>query len=176
MGRLIKWLVLLTFFGVVLLVVGVAGLGYVASSGKTSECPEVKATGKTAQQVGNALDSSGSVQITNGDATSIGNEWVGAVVDDLRVCFDSKGGHASGKLALGPISIPFYVSGEGADLTGTSPRVYGLTFELGGLPEAVIGPAKSMITGLIDDNMGRINLSRRYDYSLGDGSVTIRSR
>lgn len=162
---------------VLLLLFGVGGglLGYLAIKGEASECPTVKETGRTSDQIGDALDSKGVVEITNGDATSIGRSYVKSAVDDLRVCFDAKGGHASGKIALGSVKIPFYATAASADLTGASPVVKGLDFQIGGLPSWIVDMASSRVTGLIDNYMAGIKLKKKYLHQFGDGVVTVRT-
>lgn len=159
-----------------LLVVGGAVVVYQASTGRTPQCPSVPLTAMTAKQMGEALSGRNAVTITNSDATAIGRALAGDVVSDLRVCFDAKGGHASGEVSVGPLNLPFYVTVSRVDLTGRSPRVSELDFQLGSLPDAATNAFKSTITGLINDNLESIQLKQRYSYQLGDGSITVRAQ
>ncbi|MDO8673938.1 MAG: hypothetical protein Q7O66_21205 [Dehalococcoidia bacterium] len=180
---LIFGLVKLVFVLVGLVVVAaVAGVVYVvAVPADTSQCPPVTPTSATAGSIGDALSARGVVDISNGDATAVGRGWVGSTVNDFRVCFDPSAGHASGELKMGPAKVPFYLSATGADLTGRHPQILGLSFHFSGLgmdnvPDFVAGPAQSMLTTLLSDNLGSIQLSKKYTSKFAEGKVTVQAQ
>ncbi len=169
MGFIVKAIALILLVGIV--VVGV--LAYTATSGTARQCPAVQQTAAGSQP---REDAAGIVRISNAEATKAGRSYLGQYITDLRVCFDSDGGHASGTLPVGPANLSFFVTGRNVDLSGSSPRINDLDFELGSVPSAVANAAKSTITGGINEALTNVRLAKRYSYQFGDGVVTLRAQ
>lgn len=158
-------------FGV--LVLSLAGAGAAAVLGKAPECANLGTTARSESQIGDSLNQ-GSVTITDGEATTLAQSYLGGKVNDARICFTEGLGHISGKINLGSISPSFYVSG-GVDLTGSVPKTINLNIQLGSLPNipALTSLASKALNSLISENLSKFELKQKYSVSFANGSVTI---
>lgn len=164
--------IVLGVFGI--LVLGGAGAAIMALTGKAPACTNQGGPARTEDAIGKALDE-GSVTITDGEATTLAQNYIGGKVEDARICFTKGLGHISGKINLGGVNPSFYVSG-GVDLTGTTPKTTNLKIQLGSLPDLplVSNLAEGMINKLIEENLDKISLNRQYTAIFSPGSVTVR--
>lgn len=155
------------------LILALAGAGAAAVLGKAPECANIGTTARSESQIGDILNQ-GSVTITNGEATTLAQGYLGNKVNDARICFTEGLGHLSGKINLGSISPSFYVSG-GVDLTGSAPKAINLNIQLGSLPNipALSAFASNALNSLISENLSKFELKQKYTASFANGSVTI---
>ena len=168
-------------FGVIILLLVIAGVmvfgtlaaGAAVLLGKAPECSAQGSSARSEDEIGNILGK-GSVNITDGEATTLAQRYIGGKVGDARVCFSEGRGHISGKINLGSISPSFYVSG-GVDLSGSVPKATNLSLQLGSLPNISVlsGLAADKINSLIAENLSKFELKQKYSASFTDGSVTI---
>lgn len=152
----------------------VIGAGSAAVFGEAEKCPSDAESARSAKEIGDILET-GSITINNGEATTLGRNYVGQVIDDLRVCFTQGLGHASGHIKLGPVSPSFYASAA-IDLSGSSPQTANLNIKIGALPNMplISDQASKIITDLINQNLAKIKLKTRYSADFISGSVTIK--
>ena len=128
-------------FGIIILLLIVTGImvfgtlaaGAAVLLGKAPECPtQGSSSARSEKEIGDTLEQ-GSVNITDGEATTLAQGYIGGKVDEARVCFTEGLGHVSGKMNLGSVSPSFYVS-AGVDLSGSVPKATNLSIQLGSLP------------------------------------------
>lgn len=162
---------ILVIFGA--LVLALAGAGAAAVLGKAPECANIGSAARSESQIGDTLNQ-GSVIITDGEATTLAQGYLGGKVNDARVCFTEGLGHISGKINLGSISPSFYISG-GVDLTGSVPKATNLKIQLGSLPNipALSSFASNALNSLISENLSKFELNQKYSASFVNGAVTI---
>lgn len=155
------------------IVVGTAGAGAAALLGKAPQCESQGSGARSEKEIGDALDKS-SVAITDGEATTLAQNYIGGQVENGKICFTKGLAHFSGKKNLGSISPSFYVS-AGVDLTGSVPKTTNLSIQLGSLPNNLVisSLAQGVINKLIADNLSKIELKQKYTATFTDGSVTI---
>lgn len=154
-------------------VLALAGAGAAAVLGKAPECTNLGSSARTESQIGDILNQ-GSVTITDGEATTLAQNYLGGKVNDARVCFTEGLGHISGKINLGSITPSFYVSG-GVDLSGTVPKATNLNIQLGSLPNipALSSLASQALNSLISENLSKFKLNQKYSAAFVNGSITI---
>jgi hypothetical protein len=164
--------ILLIVLGIV--VVGTAATGAAVLLGKAPQCPaQGSPSARSEKEIGDTLDN-GSVTITDGETTTLAQNYIGGQVDDARVCFTEGLGHISGKKNIGSFSPSFYVSG-GVDLSGSVPRATNLSIQLGSLPNIplISSLATNTINALISENLAKFELKQKYSASFTNGSLTI---
>ena len=167
------------FIPVILAILGVLALGTVGAGvavilGNAPTCPSAGSSARTEKVIGDALEK-GSVTITDGEATTLAQTYIGGQITDARVCFTSGMGHVSGSINLNSIKPSFYLSG-GADLTGSIPKITNLKIQLGSLPDipAVSSLAEGAINSVISGALSKFELKQKYSISFADGSMTIK--
>ena len=154
-------------------VLALAGAGAAAVLGKAPGCANLGTTARTESQIGNTLNQ-GSVTITDGEATTLAQNYLGSKVNDARVCFTAGLGHISGKINLGSITPSFFISG-GVDLSGSVPKATNLNIQLGSLPNipALSSFASTALNTLISENLSKFKLDQKYSAAFVNGSITI---
>lgn len=165
-------LVIAGVFGV--LVLGTLGAGALVLLGKAPACSAIAGNARSETAIGDALEA-GSVTITDSEATTLAQSYLGGSVRDAKVCFTKGLGHVSGKINIGAINPSFYVSG-GVDLTGQTPKAINLQIQLGSLPNlpVISGLAEGIVNKIIQENLGKISLDQNYSAEFSNGSVTIK--
>lgn len=165
-------LIIFVVFGV--LALGTAGAAGLALIGKAPACLSQAGSSRSEKAIGDTLEG-GSVTITDSEATTLAQNYLGGTVNDAKVCFTKGLGHISGKIKVGGVSPSFYVSG-GVDLTGATPKATNLQIQLGSLPNLplISSLAEGMVNKLIEENLGKISLDKKYSADFSDGSVTIK--
>ena len=169
-------------FGIIMLLLIVAGImvfgtlaaGAAVLLGKAPECPtQGSSSARSEKEIGDTLEQ-GSVNITDGEATTLAQGYIGGKVDEARVCFTEGLGHVSGKMNLGSVSPSFYVS-AGVDLSGSVPKATNLSIHLGSLPNIsfLSGLATDKINSLISENLSKFELKQKYTAVFSNGSLTI---
>ncbi|OIP57290.1 MAG: hypothetical protein COX79_05260 [Candidatus Levybacteria bacterium CG_4_10_14_0_2_um_filter_36_16] len=155
------------------IVVGSAGAGAAALLGQAPQCQSQAAGVRSDKEIGDALEK-GSITITDGEATTLAQNYIGGQVEDGKICFTKGLAHFSGKKNLGSITPSFYVT-AGVDLTGSVPNATNLSIQFGSLPNNPIlsSLAQGVINKLIADDLSKIELKQQYKASFTDGSVTI---
>ena len=158
-----------------LLLVGIiiAG-GAAAVYGQAPRCTSEPGDARSTQQIGDALDGSGRVTLSEAEATTIARGYVGALVNEGRVCFTPGAAHLSGKLPLGPVTPSFYAS-LGVDLSGSTPRTTNLDVKVGALPSlpGISDQAANVVSGLINQNLAQFKMDQPHAVEFGAGSATI---
>ena len=164
--------IILIIFGVV--VVAVAGAGTAAIYGQAPKCPNQGGAARSEKAIGDILENSGMVTVIDSEATTIARKYIGGKVTDGRVCFTTGLGHASGNIKLGPVNPSFYAS-AGVDLSGANPETTNLIITVGALPNMpfVSDQAGKIVAGLINDNLAKIGLDKKYLAEFSQGSVTV---
>jgi hypothetical protein len=173
--------------GVVTLVVVLAVLA--AFVGSPGECDsgdrEVVVNSALAQQLQDKLDTfdeqldagqAASFTFDESEATSRGIEFLeenNAPIDDLKVCFNSDGPSASGKVsAVAGLDLDVKASGK-VDLSGAHPRVDDLNIDVGKVPGFVTGGLEGLIKGVINDQLDHIDVEHRLTITFGEGTATL---
>lgn len=163
----------------VLLIVAVAvlalgGAATAALLGQAPTCSQEAGPARSLKEIGDSLDKIGSVTIPDAEATTLGRGYVGNTVEDLRVCATSGLGHASGSIKLGPFNPSFYAS-AGVDLSGSSPKATSLKIKIGSLPDipVISAQAEKTVSDIVNQNLAKISLTKKYSASFAQGSVTI---
>ena len=164
---------ILLIFAVVILAVG--GLGAAAVVGQAPKCPNTNATARSEKELGDLLEKTKTVTVTDGEATTFAKKYVGDKVADPRVCFTDSLAHASGNITLGPISPSFYAS-AGIDLSGNTPKATNLDIKVGALPNIPVlsSQVEQAVTNLINENLAKAKLSKKYSANFVLGSVTVK--
>lgn len=159
-----------------LLALGTVGAGAAIVLGKAPVCPNVGTTARSEKAIGDILEN-GSVTITNGEATTFAQNYIGRQVTDARVCFTNGKGHLSGTVNLGAIKPSFYLTG-GIDLTTVVPKVTNLGIQLGSLPNvpALSFLAQGALNQIVSGALSKFELKKQYSAMFGEGSVTITSQ
>lgn len=155
-------------------IVGAAGAATLALTGQAPVCPTPGGPARSENAIGDTLEQ-GSVTITDAEATTLAQRYVGNKVSNGRVCFTEGLGHISGKIKLDSVSPSFYVSG-GVDLTGSTPKATNLNIQLGSLPNLpfISAIAEKAINKFIGESLEQVDLNQRYSATFTNGSVTIR--
>lgn len=156
-----------------ILIAGGVGAGVLALTGKAPSCPTPGGAARSEDTIGDTLEQ-GSVTITDAEATTLAQKYVGDKVSDGRVCFTQGLGHISGKINLGSVSPSFYVSG-GVDLTGSAPVATNLNIQLGSLPNLPVVSviAEKAINKFVSESLEKVELNQKYSATFTNGSVTI---
>ena len=165
---------------VALLALGsVAGLAGTALLGKAPECPSAAGIARSEKELGDLLEKSGAVTVTDAEATTIAQKYVAGKVDNARVCFTMGLANASGNIKLGSVTPSFYAS-AGIDLSASTPKATNLNIKVGALPNVpvVSGQVEKLVTDLINENLAKITLQKKYwaDFSPGSARVTSLAR
>jgi hypothetical protein len=157
-----------------ILLLGVGGAAGAALVGQAKQCPDAGTIARSEKAIGDAIGN-GSTTITNGEATTLAQNYIGGKVTDGRICFTDGLGHVSGKIDLGSVSPSFYVS-AGVDLSGSTPKATNLSIQLGSLPNipAISSLAQGKINELIEQNLAKIELKEKYTAQFSNSSVTIK--
>ncbi|MBI2598904.1 hypothetical protein HYW40_01680 [Candidatus Curtissbacteria bacterium] len=155
-------------------IIGLAGAAGAALMGQAPVCPTEGTAARSEKEIGDTLDKSGSVNITDGEATSLAGKYVAGKVQNTRVCFTSGLGHASGNIKLASFSPSFYAS-AGVDLSGSTPKATNLDIKVGSLPNVPVlsSQAESFVTSLINENLAKFALKKKYSAQFTQGSITI---
>lgn len=156
-----------------ILILGTAGAGAMILTGQSPVCPNQGGSARSEQVIGDILKT-GPVTMTDSEATTLAQSYIGRQVEDARVCFTEELGHISGKIKLGPVSPSFYASG-GVDLTGSKPVLTNFGIQLGSLPNIplISSLAQSTVNNLISENLAKFELKQKYSAAFTRGSVTI---
>lgn len=152
----------------------IGGAATAALLGQAPTCPSEAGTARSLKEIGDALDKQGSVTIPDAEATTLGRGYVGNTVENLRICATGGLGNASGNIKLGPFNPSFYAS-AGVDLSGSSPKATGLKIKIGSLPDLPIisAQAEKTVSDLVNQNLAKITLTKKYSANFVQGSVTI---
>lgn len=158
----------------VAIVVGIGGLAGTALLGQALKCPSEAGAARTEKELGNLLEKSGSVTVSDIEATTIAQKYIADKVDDARVCFTTNVGNASGNLKLGPLTPSFYAS-AGVDLSGATPKTTNLDIKIGSLPDIPVlsDQATQVVANLINENLAKVQLKKKYAVQFAVGSVTV---
>ena len=166
------FVIILVILGVV--VIAVAGAAAAAVIGQAPKCPSQGGTTRSEKVIGDILEKSGVVTVTDSEATTIAQKYVAGQVQDARVCFSTGLGHASGSIKLGPVSPSFYAS-AGVDLSGVNPKTTNLNIKVGALPNMpyISDQVGKIVADLINENLDNIQLKKKYSAQFSTGSVTV---
>lgn len=158
---------------IAVIILGVGGLVSTAVFGKAPKCPAQGNAARSDKEIGDAIEKKGAT-ITDGEATTLTKKYVGNFIDDPRVCFTSGLGHLSGNIKLGPVNPSFYAS-TGVDLSGSYPKAVNLDIKVGALPDIpfISARAEQAVTILINQNLAKFKLAKKYSANFTSGSVTI---
>lgn len=166
------------FIPIIVLVLGVftlaiAGAGSAALFGQAPKCPS-QSLPADEKALADQLDKTGSVAVSDAQATSIAQKHLQNKVQNAGVCFTAGLAHASGNITLGPFNPSFYAS-AGIDLSGSTPRAVNIDIKVGSLPDipVVSGQAKQFVTNLINENLAKVQLKKKYNVNFTSGSATI---
>lgn len=171
---------------VVLLVVLTALAAFVGSPGECdSGGREVEISSALAQQLQDKLDEfnakldagqSASFTFDESEATSRGRRFLDeedAPIDNLKVCFNSDGASASGKVsAVLGLDIEVKVSGK-VNLGGEHPRVNDINLDVGRVPGFVPGGLEGIIEDVINSQLDHIDVEHQLQITFGDGTATL---
>lgn len=166
------------FVPIIVLVLGVfalaiTGAGTAALLGQAPTCPN-QSLPADEKVLAEQLDKSGSAKVSDAQATSIAQKHLADKVENAGVCFTTNLAHASGKIKLGPFNPPFYASAA-IDLSGSTPRAVNIDIKVGSLPDIPIvsGQVKQFVTNLINKNLGKVQLKKKYHVNFSTGSATV---
>jgi hypothetical protein len=183
-------LVLAAVGGIVGVVVVVAGFLVVAAFvGSPGECDsggrDVETSSALAQQLQAKLDrfdeqldagQAASITFDESEATSRGQEFLeehNAPIDDLKVCFNSEGPSASGKVsAVAGLDLNVKASGK-VNLSGAHPRVDDIDIDVGRVPGFITGGLEGVIKDVINDQMDHIDIEHQLTITFGEGTATL---
>lgn len=156
-----------------ILVLSVAGAGGAALLGQAPKCPS-QSLPADEKALADQLDKTGSITVSDAQATSIAQKYLADKVENTGVCFTAGLAHASGNIKLGPFNPSFYAS-TGIDLSGSTPRATNLDIKVGSLPDipVVSGQVKQFVTNLINENLGKVQLKKKYHVNFSAGSTTV---
>lgn len=165
-------MVILVILGIVIITIISAGMAAVV--GQAPQCPSQSGAARSEKEIGNLLEKSGAVTVTDSEATTIAQNYVAGKIQDARVCFTQGLGHASGSIKLGPVSPSFYAS-AGVDLSGASPKTTNLNIKVGALPNMpfISDQVEKIVTEIINENLAKIEMKQKYSAQLQTGSVTV---
>ncbi|OGD92703.1 hypothetical protein A2697_04030 [Candidatus Curtissbacteria bacterium RIFCSPHIGHO2_01_FULL_41_44] len=163
---------ILVILGVV--IIAIVGAGGAAVIGQAPRCPNQGSVAGNEKEIGDLLEKSGSVTVSDGQATTIARKYLGDKVQDPRVCFTSGFAQASGNIKLGPVSPSFYAS-AGIDLSGASPKATNLDIKVGALPSMpfVSAQVEKIVSDIINENLAKVTLKKKYSTQFSRGSVTV---
>lgn len=155
-------------------IIGIGGLTGTALLGQAPKCPAGSGFARSEKELADLLDRSGSVTTTDAEAGAIAQKYAAGKVQNVEICFTSGLAHASGNIKLGPFNPSFYAS-AGVDLSGTTPRAVNLDIKIGSLPDVPVlsSQAESFVTNLINENLGKVKLEKKYSVQFTNGSATI---
>ncbi len=186
-------LVLAAVGGIVGVAVVVVVLVVVAAfAGSPGECDsggrDVQVSDALAQQLQDKLDRfdeeldagrAASVTFDESEATSRGQEYLDdkdAPIEDLKVCFNSEGPSASGKVTVvAGQDLDAKVSGK-VDLSGEHLRVEDLDIDVGRVPGFLTtapGGLEGLIEDVINDQLDDIDIEHRLSMTFGEGTATL---
>jgi hypothetical protein len=117
-----------------------------------------------------------SLTVSESEATSRTQEFLatsGAPVHNVRLCFVPGGADVNGTISppVGP-DIDVRIKGS-ADLSGRNPRAIIDSIQIGGLPSFVTRPFTGLVTRIVDEQSGRVELDHRLSLQITDGSAEI---
>lgn len=173
--------------GVVVVLAALTALA--AFVGSPGECDsgdrEVESSSALAQQFQAKLDNfeaeldagqAASFTFDESEATSRGHEFLeeeNAPIEDLKVCFNSEGPAASGKLsAVLGLDVTVKVSGD-LDLSGEHPRIDDLDIDVGSVPGFITGGLEGVVKGVINDQLDHIDVEHQLSITFGEGTATL---
>jgi hypothetical protein len=171
---------------VVLLVVLVALAAFVGSPGECdSGGRQVDISSALAQQLQDKLDEfnarldageAASFTFDESEATSRGRQFLeeeDAPIDNLKVCFNSDGASASGKVsAVLGLDIEVKVSGK-VNLGGAHPRVNDINLDVGRVPGFVPGGLEGIIEDVINSQLDHIDVEHQLQITFGEGTAIL---
>lgn len=165
------WLPLIIF---ALITAGVVGVGAAAVYGKAPQCPNAGTTARSETEISSSLKA-GSVTITDGEATTLAQNYIGRQVKNAKVCFSSGEWHISGSIPVQSIEPTFYIS-AGVDLSGSVPAATNLKIQLGSLPDLPLlsSALNKSLNSMISQGLGKIKLDKTYSAEFTQGSVTVK--
>jgi hypothetical protein len=160
-----------------------------AFAGSPGECDsgdrEVQTSSALAQQLQAKLDQfdeqldagqAASFTFDESEATSRGREFLeeeNAPIDDLKVCFNSEGPSASGKVS-GVLGLDLDVKvSDKPNLGGEHPRVDDLNIDVGRVPGFVTGGLEGLIEDVINDQLDHIDIEHQLSITFGEGTATL---
>ena len=160
----------------ILIVVGLVGTGVTVAAavlGKAQKCSEpVEGQVRSEQVLENLIETTG-VTIPDAEATALAQKYLAGKVSDARVCFTPGLGHISGSINLGAVNPSFYVS-TGIDVSGATPKTVNLDIRIGSLPSlSFLSPAQKAIENLINENLSKARLTKKYSVAFGQGQAEI---
>lgn len=136
--------ILLVFFGLFfLLPIFIISAAFF---GKAPTCPNNQVSG-TALDL-KSLEKTGTITMTNAQATKMLNQTPNDSFQDLAACFTENEAHISGKLAKAPFKPSFYIS-VSPDIEGTNLKVKNVKAQVGWLPS--IKPIENFATERINE-------------------------
>lgn len=155
-------------------VIAIAGAGAAALVGKAPVCPNQAGAARGEKELGELLDKTRSVTTTDGEATTIAQNYVAGKAQDTRVCFTAGSAHTSGNIKLGPFTPSFYAS-AGVDLSGSTPKATSLAIQVGSLPDIPVlsSQVESFVAGLINENLAKVQMKKKYSVQFSNGSATV---
>jgi len=173
--------------GVVVVVAVVTALA--AFVGSPGECDsgdrDVEVSSALARQLQAKLDDfdaeldagrAASFTFNESEATSRGREFLeekNAPIEDLKVCFNTEGPSASGKLsAVLGFDVSAKVSGD-LNLNGEHPRVEDLDIDVGSVPGFITGGIEGIIKDVINDQLDHIDIEHQLSITFGEGTATL---
>ena len=176
-----------TIMGIVTLVVVLTVLA--AFVGSPGECDsggrEVVVSAALAQSLQDKLDTfdeqldagqAASFTFDESEATSRGQQFLdekNAPIDDLKVCFNSEGASASGKVsAVLGMDLDVKVSGD-VDLSGEHPRLDDLNIDVGRVPGFITGGIEGIVKDVINDQLDHIDVEHQLQITFGEGTATL---
>jgi len=163
---------ILLIIAVVLFAVG--GAAGAALVGQAPKCPSAADASRGEKEIGDLLEKSGSVTVNDSEATAIAQKYVAGKVGNTRVCFTSGLANASGNIKVGPLTPSFYAS-AGIDLSASTPKATNLNIKVGALPNmpVVTAQVEKIVTDLINENLAKIILKKKYSVDFSTGSTTV---
>ena len=155
-------------------IIGIGGMATAALLGQAPKCPSAAGGSRSEKELGDILDKTGSVTTSDAEATAIAQNYVAGQVNDARACFTPGLAHASGNIQLGPLTPSFYAS-AGIDLSGSTPKATNLNIKVGSLPNIPVLSSQvgSLVTNLINKNLAKVQLKKKYSIQFQQGSATI---
>ena len=155
-------------------IIGIGGAAGAALLGQAPTCPSQGGAPRSEKELANLLDKTGTVTTTDPEATAIAQNYVAGQVNDARACFTPGLAHASGNIQLGPLTPSFYAS-AGVDLSGPTPKATNLNIKVGSLPNipALSSQVGSLVTNLINKNLAKVQLKKKYSIQFQSGSATV---
>lgn len=158
----------------VVIILAVGGLGIAAMVGQAPKCLSAGGSARSEKELGDLLEKSKTVTVTDGEATTIAKNYIGNKVNEPGICFTQGLAHASGNIKLGPITPSFYAT-AGVDLSGPNPKATNLDIKVGAMPNipVVSSQVEQAVTNLINENLAKAQLKKKYSVQFSNGTATV---